>query len=144
MAETARERGFSLLELMVVVVIIGILALTIVPRVIDRPDQARVARAQSDIKVLENALRLYRLDNLDYPSTAQGLRALAEEPTTEPQPRNWAANGYVASMPKDPWGREYQYLNPGARAEIDIFSYGADGSAGGSGSDADIGNWQLE
>lgn len=135
------ERGFSLLELMVVVVILGILALAIVPRVIDRPDQARVARAKQDISAIENALRLYRLDNRAYPSTEQGLRALVERPSQPPLPPNWAANGYLDRLPKDPWGADYLYLSPGVRGEIDVFSYGADGQQGGTGPAADIGNW---
>lgn len=139
-----KERGFTLLELMVVVVIIGILALAIVPRVIDRPDHARMARAEQDIAVLENALNLYRLDNLAYPTTAQGLKALVEKPTIEPLPSNWASDGYIRRLPKDPWGRDYLYLVPGVHGEIDVFSHGADGEAGGTGSDADIGNWTAE
>ena len=139
-----RERGFSLIELMVVVVIIGILALMIVPRVIDRPDQARMARARQDIQVLENALQLYRLDNRVYPTTTQGLKALIAKPVIDPVPPNWSDNGYLARLPKDPWGRNYLYLVPGVHGEIDVFSYGADGEAGGIGNDADIVNWTAE
>lgn len=138
------EDGFSLLELMVVVVIMSILALVIVPRVIDRPDQARIARVQSDIAILENALKLYKLDNFDYPTTEQGLTALVEKPGRAPVPENYAANGYIDRLPNDPWGRPYQYLNPGVRGEFDVFSYGANGTTGGSGMDADIGNWSAE
>ncbi len=138
------EQGFSLLELMIVVVILSILALTIVPRVIDRPDQARVARAKQDVATLASALRLYRLDNFIYPTVTQGLRALVERPDAEPIPPNWAPNGYIDRLPKDPWGRDYLYLYPGTRGEIDVFSYGADGRTGGAGSDADIGNWFAE
>jgi general secretion pathway protein G len=126
---------------MVVVVIMSILALGIVPRVIDRPDQARVARAKSDIAVLDSALKLYRLDNNAYPTTEQGLAALVEKPASGPAPANWAANGYVERLPTDPWGAAYQYLAPGVHGDYDVFSYGADGAAGGSGVDADIGNW---
>ena len=132
------DDGFSLLELMVVVVILSVLSLMIVPRVIDRPDEARVARAQQDIAVLESALETYRLDNLVYPSTQQGLRALVEAPTDEPKPRNWAESGYIKSLPDDPWGAPYQYLNPGIHGEFDVFSYGPDGRSGG---EDDIGNW---
>lgn len=138
------EEGFSLLELMVVVVIMSILALVIVPRVIDRPDQARVARAQSDIAILENALQLYKLDNLRYPTTEQGLAALVEQPQQAPIAENWATNGYIDRLPDDPWGNPYQYLAPGVRGEIDVFSYGADGTQGGDGLDGDIGNWSEQ
>ena len=138
-----KDAGFSLLELMVVVVIMSILALVIVPRVIDRPDQARVARVQSDIAVLENAIKLYRLDNFRYPTTEQGLAALVERPTRDPVPENWAANGYIERLPSDPWGGDYQYLSPGVHGEVDIFSYGADGVSGGEGADADVGNWSM-
>ena len=144
MTKRRRQRGFTLLELMVVVIIIGILSLTIVPRIIDRPDQARIARARQDITVLENALKLYRLDNLGYPTTAQGLQALAERPTIPPPPPNWAGDGYIDRLPKDPWGRDYLYLAPGVHGEIDVFTHGADGEPGGTGNDADIGNWTVE
>jgi general secretion pathway protein G len=140
----AGDSGFSLLELMVVVVIMSILALVIVPRVIDRPDQARVARVRSDIAVLENAIKLYRLDNFRYPTTDQGLSALVEKPTRDPVPQNWAQNGYVERLPSDPWGGEYQYLSPGVHGEFDVFSYGADGGTGGDGMDADVGNWAID
>lgn len=138
------EAGFSLLELMVVVVILSILALVIVPRVIDRPDQARAARAQSDIAALASAVQLYRLDNFAYPTTEQGLAALVQRPVTEPLPRNWASNGYLDRLPSDPWGQPYLYLSPGVHGDFDIFSYGADGAAGGSGADTDIGSWTQE
>jgi general secretion pathway protein G len=136
--------GFSLLELMVVVVILSILALVIVPRVIDRPDQARVARAQSDLAAISNALGLYRLDNFRYPTTEQGLAALVTAPGTAPVPPNWAEGGYIARLPVDPWGQAYQYLAPGVHGDFDVFTYGADGAPGGSGTDADIGTWTLE
>ncbi len=139
-----RDAGFSLLELMVVVVILSILALVIMPRIIDRPDQARVARVQSDLKVLESAVQLYRLDNFRYPTTEQGLAALVSAPQTEPLATNWAPNGYIDRLPKDPWGNDYQYLQPGVHGPVDIFSYGADGRAGGTGTDADIGTWTLD
>lgn len=137
----ARDGGFSLLELMVVVVILSILALVIVPRVIDRPDQARAARAQSDISAITGAVNLYRLDNFRYPTTEQGLAALVTPPTTDPQPPNWATNGYMERLPVDPWGQPYQYLQPGVHGDFDVFSYGADGVAGGTGPDSDIGSW---
>lgn len=135
------EAGFSLLELMVVVVIMSILALVIMPRIIDRPDQARVARVKSDLAVLSGALKLYKLDNFRYPTTEQGLLALVEPPTTAPLPQNYAQNGYIDRLPMDPWGNAYQYLHPGVHDEIDIFTLGADGVSGGSGMDADIGSW---
>ncbi|MEO0385962.1 MAG: type II secretion system major pseudopilin GspG [Pseudomonadota bacterium] len=138
MRRQSQQAGFSLLELMVVVVIIGILSLMIVPRVINRPDQARYVRAQQDIQVLTSALALYKLDNLSYPTTAQGLAALVEKPASAPVPPNWAPGGYVQSLLVDPWGRPYLYLNPGVRSEIDVFSYGPDGQPEG---EADVGNW---
>lgn len=138
---TSRDAGFSLLELMVVVVILSILALVIVPRVIDRPDQARAARAQSDIAAVASALQLYRLDNLYYPTTDQGLAALVSRPATDPAPANYATNGYIDRLPRDPWGEPYQYLSPGVHGQYDVFTYGADSAAGGSGADADIGSW---
>lgn len=136
-----RDDGFSLLELMVVVVIMSILALVIVPRIIDRPDQARVARVQSDLSTLVNAVNLYRLDNLRYPTTEQGLQALVSAPLSEPVPENFAQGGYIDRLPEDPWGKPYQYLSPGVHGDFDIFTFGADGVSGGSGVDADIGSW---
>ena len=141
--DDGRDAGFSLLELMVVVVILSILALVIVPRIIDRPDQARVARAQVDLATLENAVKFYKLDNLRYPTTEQGLRALVEAPVTEPAPPNYADGGYVERLPKDPWGADYQYLSPGVYGDFDIFTFGADGVQGGEGVNADIGTWMA-
>ena len=138
------EAGFSLIELMVVVVILSILAVVIVPRVMDRPDQARIARAKSDLAALSSAVNLYRLDNFNYPTTEQGLQALVQQPTSPPVPQNWAPNGYIDRIPRDPWGREYQYLSPGVHGAFDIFSFGANGVAGGTGADADIGTWNLD
>ncbi|WP_323769592.1 type II secretion system major pseudopilin GspG [Antarctobacter sp.] len=137
----AADAGFSLLELMVVVVILSILALVIVPRVIDRPDQARAARAQSDIGAIQAAVNLYRLDNFRYPTTDQGLEALVTRPGSEPVPQNWSSGGYMDRVPQDPWGRPYQYLQPGVHGDFDVFTYGADGVPGGTGADADIGSW---
>ena len=137
-------KGFTLIELMVVVVILSILAVVVIPRVIDRPDQARVARAKTDISALSAALELYRLDNAAYPTTQQGLQALVARPTTQPEPRNWATGGYMDRIPRDPWGGEYQYLSPGVHGAFDLFSYGADGRPGGTGVDADIGNWNID
>ena len=136
------DAGFSLLELMVVVVIMSILALVVMPRIIDRPDQARVARAQADISALSGALKLYKLDNFRYPTTEQGLAALVDAPSAEPLPGNYAQGGYIDRLPKDPWGNAYQYLSPGVHDEFDIFTLGADGVSGGTGLDADIGSWE--
>jgi general secretion pathway protein G len=131
-------RGFTLIEVMIVVVILGLLAAIIVPKVMSRPDEARAVAAKADIAAINQALKLYRLDNTFYPSTEQGLQALVTRPATQPVPNNWKQGGYLDRVPKDPWGREYLYLNPGARGEIDVFSFGADGQAGGEGSNADI------
>lgn len=136
-----RQRGFSLIEIMVVVVILGILAALVVPKIISRPDEARVVKAKQDVLAIQNALELYKLDNGFYPSTDQGLMALVEKPTTNPTPRDWKS--YLKSLPKDPWGRDYIYLNPGQHGEIDIFTYGANGQPGGTGIDAEIGNWNA-
>ena len=137
------QRGFTLLEVMVVVVILGILAALVVPKIISRPDEARVIAAKQDIASLMQALKLYRLDNQRYPTTEQGLQALLAKPATTPIPLNWKQGGYIERLPKDPWGGAYQYLNPGVQGEIDVFSYGADGAPGGEGNDADIGSWNL-
>jgi len=138
-----RPAGFTLLEVMVVVAILGVLAALVVPKIISRPDEARVIAAKQDIASLAQALKLYRLDNLRYPLTEQGLQALVEKPVSPPLPPNWKTGGYIERLPKDPWGNQYQYLNPGLRGEIDVFSFGADGAPGGEGNDADIGSWNL-
>lgn len=138
-----RQSGFTLIEVMVVVVILGILAALIVPKIMSRPDEARAIAAKQDVAALAQALKLYRLDNRRYPSTEQGLQALVAKPAQAPVPDNWKSGGYLERLPLDPWGKPYQYLNPGLRGEIDVFSFGADGQAGGEGSDADIGNWAL-
>jgi general secretion pathway protein G len=132
-------RGFTLIELMVVLVIIGVLAALIVPNVLDRADDARVTAAKTDIANLTQALKLYKLDNQRYPTAEQGLQALAARPTSGPSATNWRP--YVDKLPSDPWGRPYLYLNPGLRGEVDVMSFGADGQAGGEGKNADIGNW---
>ena len=137
------SRGFTLIEVMVVIVILGVLAALIVPRVMGRPDEARIIAAKQDIASIAQALKLYRLDNMRYPSTEQGLQALVKKPATPPVPPNWKGNGYVERLPKDPWGHPYQYLQPGLRGEIDVMSLGADGAPGGEGNDADIGSWEL-
>ena len=136
----AVQRGFTLIELMVVLVIIGVLAALIVPNVLDRADDARVTAAKTDVGNLMQALKLYKLDNQRYPTAEQGLEALKAKPTAGPIPGNWKP--YVEKLPTDPWGRPYQFANPGVNAEIDVFSYGADGQPGGEGKDADIGSWQ--
>ena len=133
-------RGFTLIELMVVLVIIGVLAALIVPNVLDRADDARVTAARTDVNNLMQALKLYRLDNQRYPSSEQGLQALVIKPTSGAIPPNWKP--YLEKLPNDPWGRPYQYLNPGVKGEIDVMSLGADGQPGGEGKDADIGSWQ--
>ncbi len=138
-----KHLGFTLIEVLVVIVILGILAAIIVPRIMDRPDQARVVAAKNDIRAIISALNLYRLDNGTYPSTDQGLAALVQKPDTGNIPSNWKTGGYLDHMPKDPWGHDYQYLNPGVHGEIDVFSYGADGQPGGDGYNADIGSWNL-
>jgi len=134
------QRGFTLIELMVVLVIIGVLAALIVPNVLERADDARVIAARTDINNLMQALKLYRLDNQRYPTAEQGLQALLTKPTTAPVPPNWKS--YLDQLPNDPWGRAYVYLNPGIKAEVDVMSFGADGQAGGEGKNADIGSWQ--
>lgn len=138
-----KHNGFTLIEVMIVVVILSILAAVVIPRILDRPDQARVTAAKADIAVILQQLKLYRLDNTFYPTTDQGLQALVVKPTTNPVPANWKQGGYLERLPNDPWGRPYQYLNPGLKGEIDVFSLGADGQPGGEGNNADIGSWAL-
>ena len=140
----AAQRGFTLIEIMVVVVILGILAAIVVPNIIDRPDAARVAKARQDIRAVESALKLYRLDNYRYPTTEQGLAALVNKPSTQPEPRNWKSGGYLDRMPTDPWDQPYHYRNPGQHGAIDIYTLGRDNRPGGQGTDADLGNWTLD
>jgi general secretion pathway protein G len=143
-AWSARHRGFTLIEIMVVVVIIGLLAAVIVPQVVDKVDQARVAKAKQDITSLETALTMYRLDNSKYPTTDQGLTALTTQPT-DPNIRHWRPGGYIKRISKDPWGNDYQYVYPGTHGgEYDLYSLGADNQPGGEGTDADVGNWNAE
>lgn len=136
------QGGFTLIEIMVVVVILSILAAIVVPKIMDRPDQARIVKVEQDIRVIESALKLYKLDNYFYPSTDQGLDAMVRRPEDDPEPKNWKEGGYIDRLPSDPWGGEYFYLNPGVHGPIDIFSMGADGQPGGEGINADIGNWR--
>ena len=136
-----RTRGFTLVEIMVVVVILGILAVLIVPRVVGRTDEARTVAAKQDVAAIMQAMKLYRLDNGRYPTTEQGIAALVTKPQSEPVPANWQK--YLDRIPKDPWGTPYQYLNPGVRGEIDVFTLGAYTRPGGSGADADVGSWDL-
>lgn len=135
------QHGFTLIEIMVVVVILGILAALIVPQVMSRPDQAKITVAKGDVKGISAALDMYKLDNHNYPSTQQGLEALVKKPSGNPAPKNWNADGYLKRVPVDPWGNPYQYLAPGSKGPFDLYSFGADGKEGGSESDADIGNW---
>ena len=138
MPRPARQRGFTLIELMVVLAIIGILAALVVPNVLNRADDARVTAARTDVGNLMQALKLYKLDNRNYPTPEQGLQALVIRPTTGPAPANWKP--YIDKLPADPWGRPYQYMNPGVKGEVDVLSLGADGQAGGEGMNADIGS----
>ena len=138
-----RNRGFTLLEIIVVVAIIAILAAYIAPKVAGRVDDARISKAKSDIRVLESSLELYKLDNFVYPSTDQGLEALINKPSG-PELRNWRDGGYIKKLNKDPWGNEYRYAYPGSNGEFDVYSLGADAAVGGEGEAADIGNWNLD
>jgi general secretion pathway protein G len=132
-----RNKGFTLIEIMVVIVILGVLATLVVPRIMGRPDEARAAAAKNDVRQVMNALKMYQLDNGKFPATDQGLAALVTRPTNGAS--NW--KGYLEKLPVDPWGKPYQYLNPGIKGEVDVFSFGADGQQGGAGGDADIGSW---
>jgi general secretion pathway protein G len=137
-----RQRGFTMIEIMVVVVILGVLAALVVPQIMSRPDQAKVTAAQSDIKAIVMALDIYKLDNHNYPANQQGLQALVSKPSGTPPARNWNPDGYLKRLPIDPWGNNYQYRVPGSRGNaFDLYSFGADSKAGGEGLNAEIGNW---
>ena len=136
------QAGFTLIEILVVLVILGLLIAIVAPNVMERIPEAQITKAKADIRALESALNLYKLDNFSYPTTDQGLEALVVKPSGTPEPRNWKQ--YMDRLPKDPWGNDYQYLSPGTNGDIDIFSFGADGSPGGEGDGADIGNWNLQ
>ena len=138
-----RQSGFTLIEIMVVVVILGILAALVAPNVIRRIDDARVTKAKQDIRAYETALNLYRMDNFRYPTTEQGLEALVKQPT-DPNIKNWKAGGYIQNLRKDPWNNDYTYISPGSHGDYDLFTLGADGQPGGEGTDADIGSWNIE
>lgn len=137
----SRQRGFTLLEIMVVIVILGLLVSIVAPNVLQNQDRAMVEKARADISVLEQALDMYKLDNHVYPSTDQGLESLANKPTSSPEPRNYRSDGYIKRLPQDPWGNAYQYLQPGEHGPYDLYSTGADGDEGGEGLAGDIGNW---
>ncbi len=139
---TSRSGGFSLVEILVVLVIMGLLISVVAPTVLNRADEARIQKAQADFKAIETALKIYRLDNYVYPTTEQGLEALVEATTLAPEPRNFKPGGYLSELPLDPWGRPYLYLSPGEHGEIDLYSLGADGLSGGEGQNGDIGNWK--
>lgn len=135
------QGGFSLIEIMVVVIIIGLLASIVAPAVLDRADEARLKKVQADFKAIQTALKLYRIDNYTYPTTEQGLEALVSKPTMAPEPRNWKEGGYLDQLPKDPWETPYQYMSPGETREYDIYTLGADGVSGGQDQNADISVW---
>jgi general secretion pathway protein G len=138
-----RQGGFTLIEIMVVVVILGIMATLIGPKLLSRVDDAKITKAKQDIAQLKQSLELYKLDNQRYPTTEQGLQSLVTKPTTGPAANGWKSGGYIDKLPKDPWNGQYQYLAPGVKGSIDIFTFGADGQPGGTGNDADIGSWDL-
>ncbi|MBH3413339.1 MULTISPECIES: type II secretion system major pseudopilin GspG [Pseudomonas] len=138
-----RQRGFTLMEIMVVIFIIGLLIAVVAPSVLGNQDKAMKQKVMADLATLEQALDMYRLDNLRFPSNEQGLAALVKKPTQEPLPRSWRSDGYVRRLPEDPWGTPYQYRMPGEHGRVDVYSLGADGVPGGEGQDADLGNWAL-
>lgn len=144
MSKIFLNQGFTLIEVMVVVVILSVLAALVVPRIMDNPEKARRMKAEQDIRAIETALKLYKLDNYVYPTTDQGLEALVVRTQIPPEPRQWKEGGYLNSVPKDPWGFDYNYLKPGIHGEFDLYSQGVDGQPDGTDMNADIGNWQLK
>lgn len=140
----AKQQGFSLIELVVVIVILGILASLVAPQIMGNVDKALVQQAKTDMKSIETALKLYKLDNFNYPTTEQGLEALVSKTSIAPEPRNFKKDGYLDRLPKDPWGRDYIYISPGDHGDFDIITYGRDGVPGGEDQDADIGNWNED
>lgn len=142
--KSRKQGGFTLLEVMVVIVILGVLASLVVPNLLGNKEKADQQKAVTDIVALENALDMYKLDSSVYPTTDQGLDALVSKPSSSPEPRNYRTDGYIKRLPKDPWGNDYQYLSPGDNGTIDIFTLGADGQEGGEGASADIGNWNMQ
>lgn len=143
-SQRRRASGFSLVEVLVVLVIMGLLISIVAPTVLNRADEARIQKVQADFKAIETALKIYRLDNFAYPSTEQGLEALVQPSPIDPQPRNFKEGGYLGDVPRDPWDRPYLYLSPGDNGDVDIYTLGADGLAGGEDQNADIGNWKSE
>ncbi|HEY5718416.1 MAG TPA: type II secretion system major pseudopilin GspG [Motiliproteus sp.] len=141
MPSKQRQQGFTLLEIMVVIVILGLLVAVVAPNVLQNQDKAMVQKAQADVAILEQALDMYKLDNFVYPTTEQGLEALVSKPQSAPEPKRYNSNGYIKRLPTDPWGNPYQYLQPGQNKPVDVYSLGADGELGGEGLAADIGNW---
>jgi general secretion pathway protein G len=138
-----KMRGFTLIEIMVVVVILGILGALVIPKIMSKPDEARIVAAQTDIRNIASALDMYKLDNFNYPSTAQGLQALVTKPSGSPEAKNWNPEGYLKKVPKDPWGNPYQYISPGAHGPFDLYSWGTDGQEGGTEKAADIVSWEV-
>ncbi len=138
-----KQSGFSLIELIAVVAILGILAAVVAPKIFGQPGKARIAKAKTEISGIQSALQMYKLENINYPSSEQGLMALVEQPSGEPEAPNWQEGGYLDRLPKDPWGKEYLYVSPGENGDIDIYTMGADGQSGGEGENSDIGNWNL-
>lgn len=138
-----KQAGFTLIEIMVVVIILGVLGALVIPKIMNKPDQARIVAAQADIRNIASTLDMYKLDNFSYPSTSQGLQALVTKPSGTPEAKNWNPDGYLSKLPKDPWGNPYQYISPGAHGAFDLYSWGADGKEGGQDKDADIVSWEV-